>query len=371
LIVPANSVVNQASAGSGKVDDPVKDDTLIALLLSENEYPWLFVVKSSDATSQLFNTFPQLVSTALNISSDNVKTYGLMVYQPASWNGNEASLLTQWLAYIPSDKFDTLNAYIKTQGSPLFSQPGIQGQLAAQINTAFPLAASTGNGDTTKGSSESSGGSSDKKRNIIIGVCVSIGGLLWIALVWWIYKRVKRSNDKAVHKRLSEHMSMFDNGQYATYGANRDSHRVSHVPSIAASDVDDRPSSFYASPLDNDRSMRAMQRDNMSYHGEDSLRSAPIGATYGRADSPTNYGPSVFGTSWFAQPPQQQQPRRAQPQNPFEDIVTRSYLGTSGSRDGLAQMSNNNRRSQGIQKAMIGQPHLQGNSLEFRDRDYE
>jgi hypothetical protein len=101
------------------------------------------------------------------------------------------------------------------------------------------------------------------------------------------------------------------------------------------------------------------------------LRSAPIGATYGRADSPTNYGPSVFGTSWFAQPPQQQQPRRAQPQNPFEDIVTRSYLGTSGSRDGLAQMSNNNRRSQGIQKAMIGQPHLQGNSLEFRDRDYE
>jgi len=360
LIVPANSVINQASAGSGADDDPVKDDTLIALLLSENEYPWLFVVKSSDATSQLFNTFPPLVAAALNMTTADVKTYGLMVYQPAAWDGQEASLLTQWLAYIPADKFDTLNAYLKTSGSPLFNQPGIQGQLAAQINTAYPLAASAG--DTSRTSTKSNGsGSSSTKRNIIIGVCVSIGGMLWIALVFWVYKRVKRSNDKAVHKRLSEHMSMFNGGSHATYGGVNDN-RLSRAVSFAASDVDDRPSSFYASPVDNDRSMRQHQRDRMS----DPLDPFHSGATLGN-ESPTNYRPSVFGTSWFANPPQQSGPSRQRAQNPFEDMVQQSYLNTSGSNGNIQHHLAAQRRSQAIQKGMISQPTLQAHSLEFSD----
>lgn len=353
LIVPANSVLNQANAGSGGNDDPVKDDTLISLLLSEKQYPWLFVVKSSDATSQLFNTFPQVIASALNITEGDVKTYGLMVYQPASWDGTEASLLTQWLAYIPSDQFETLNAYLKTSNSPLFNQPGIQGQLAAQINTAYPLAASTG--DTPSNSSnKSSGGSSSKKRDIIIGVCVAVGGLLWVGLVFWIYKRVKRSNDKAVHKRLSEHMSMFDGGNHATYGAANDN-RLSRAVSVAASEIDDRPSSFYASPLENDRSFRQQQRDRMS--GLDSVRT---GASLGH-ESPTNYGPSVFGTSWFANP----QPSRPVARNPFEDIVQQSYLSTSNSNGNIQHHIAAQRRSQTVQKGMISQPTLQAHSLEF------
>ena len=288
------------------------------MLLAENEYPWLFVVKSSDGTSQLFNTFPVLVASALQIDQSEVKTYGLQVYQPASWNGDEASLLTQWLAYIPSQYFDTLNAYIKTSNSPLYNQTGIQGQLAAQINTAFPLAASGGSSTSTDGSS--SGGNDKRKRNIIIGVSVGIGGALWVALVFWIYKRVKRSNDKAVHRRLSEHMSVFD-GQHATYGAAGS--RLSRTSSIAASEIDDRPSSFYASPFEDH-----------------------------------SFGQSVVGNTWFAQPPSRQQ---TQHQNPFEDIVTRSYLTTSGSRE-LAQ-----RKSTAVQKGMISQPTLQNNSLEFSE----
>ena len=372
LIVPADSVVNQQDVGTGNDDDPTKDDTLISILLSASEYPWLFVVQSSDATSQLFNEFPVLLSTPLNITTDDVKTYGLMIYQPASWDGQEASLLTQYLAYIPSSQFDTLDSYLQNPHSALFQQSGIPGQLAAQIDTAYPLAATSGPSQDDN-SSSSDGGGSSKKRDIIIGVCVGVGGVLWIGLVYWIYNRVKRSNEKALHRRLSEHMSMFGGDQrrftYGTIGAR--GRPVSEVPSIAPSEIDDRPSSFYASPIENNRSLRNQQIDEPSH--DDPAYTGQIG------DGET-YGPSVFGTSWFAQPaggqgsptrlpPVPQMPtgrnspgrEMTQVQNPFEDIVTQSYLTTSG-----------NRRSHllppgGVSKAMISQPTLQANSLEWTD----
>jgi hypothetical protein len=376
LIVPANSVVNQPNAGSGGDNDPLKSDTLISLLLSADEYPWLFVYNSSDATSQLFNTFPTLIANALNISTSSVKTYGLMVYQPASWDGNQAELLTQWLAYIPTAQFDTLNTYLKTQSSPLFNQAGINGQLAAQINTAYPLAATSGVATTGTGGG-TSGSKGNKTRNIIIGVCVAIGGLLWIILVWWIYKRVKRSNDKTVHRRLSEHMSMFDgNGRasgYGGYGAAMD-RRHSGAPSIAASDVDDRPSSFYASPLDNDRSMRQIQNEPVT---------SGQGATRDYLGEPTTYGPSVFGNSWFAQPNPPLPPKHLphlgrRNENPFDDMMSRSYMSPSDSRGSMGARRSamgqgvrvgnvNGGSGVAVQKGMISQPTLQANSLEFRE----
>jgi len=364
MIVPADSAVNQPNAGTGSSNDPLKDDTLIAILLAAAEYPWAFVVNSSDATSQLFNTFPTLIGNALNFNTSDVQTYGLMVYQPASWNGDEASLLTQWLAYIPTQYFGTLEAYLKTQSSPLYNQSGIQGQLASQINTAFPLAATTATSTNASGSS-SAHSTSTRTRDIIIVVCVSMFCLLWLSLLFWIYQRVKRSNERAVHRRLSEHMSMFSGQHSQDYGGAEESHRVSHAPSIAASEIDDRPSSFYASPVENDRSMREQQREDIF----DDRHSVNVAGDH---QSPTTYGPSVFGNSWFAQPqqPQMRQVRASQSQNPFEDIVTKSYLTTSGSANGLASIQQ--RRSVlgkpvQVQKGMISQPTLQTNSLEFRE----
>jgi len=379
LIVPANSASNQPDANTGDSDDPLKDDTLISILLSP-AFPWEFTVNSSDATAQLLNTFPDLIASALGINSSQVQTYGLMVYQPAAWNGNPADLLTQYLAYIPTNQFNTLDAYIKTQSSPLYQQPGIQGQLAAQINTAFPLAASSGPTDTSTSSASSPSGS--RKRDIIIGVCVGIGGLLWVALVFWIYKRVKRSNDRAVHKRLSEHMSMFSGRPDTGYGAvggvhhqDMDQRRHSAAPSFAASEIDDRPSSFYASPVDNERPMRQTQGRHLSVGGASYGGYSQDGQEHA---SPTTYGPSVFGTSWFANPhsnadgPSRPAQRMSQAQNPFEDIVTRSYLTTSGSSGSLNAANAPQRRSAAprkveVQKAMISQPTLQGSSLEYRE----
>lgn len=282
------------------------------------------------------------------------------------------------MAYIPSECFDTLNAYIQTPSSPLYNQSGIEGQLAAQINTAFPLAAAAS--DTTPSSSSTSEGSSTskKKRNIIIGVCVGVGGALWIALVWWVYKRTKRSNDKAVHKRLSEHMSMFQDHRPMSQ-AYRDSvtanngwvsdRRVSRAPSIAASEIDDRPSSFYASPFETDRSLRDQQRGY-----DDEAHRVSHGSSSGPStESPHNYGHSVFGGNWFqntnsysqSHDGYQSPTRSRMSQNPFEDMVTRSYLDTAGVNAPVSK-----RRSalgKPVNKALISQPKLQGNSLEFRD----
>ena len=416
LIVPADSVANQGNVGTGADNDPVKDDTLISILLSAGKYPWQFVVESSDATSQLFNTFPVVLATPLNITTSDIKTYGLMVYQPASWDGKEASLLTQYLAYIPSNQFDTLNSYLQNPKSALFEQDGIPGQLAAQINTAYPLAATNGPG-TTNNDSSSDGGNSGKTRKIIIGVCVGIGGLLWIGLVYWIYKRVKRSNQKSVHRRLSEHMSMFGDFRHSEYGAmgastgaaagggavraidgpGSISNRRSEVPSMSPSEIDDRPSSFYASPFENDRSMREYQQEGYFDQGLATGASGPSAYTDAERvghDSPTNYGPSVFGTSWFAQPPGHQNgpstvpPVPALPvggrgspttremmqaQNPFEDIVTRSFLHTSGSIDGISRRGQPPVQGQGqgqaVQKGMISQPVMQANSLEWDEQE--
>lgn len=297
-----------------------------------------------------------------------MQTYGLQVYQPAAWNGDQAALLTQWLAYIPDAKFDTLNAYLKASNSPLFNQTGIQGELAAQINTAFPLAANSETAPSTTTTTDSDGGST-RTRDIIIGVCVGIGGLLWIGLVFWIYKRIKRNNDRAVHRRLSEHMSMFDD-------RDREQRRYSvAAPSLAPSDVDDRPSSFYASPIENDPAFRRQQRrsldgaDSGDYHG------SFVGSGGTGEHSPT-YHPSVFGTSWFANPQGQGgrgaggEMRQVPAQNPFEDIVTRSYLQASGSSNGGINSMAQRRSGPGrpVQKAMIGQPTLHASSLEFREQ---
>lgn len=377
LIVPANSVVNQKNAGSGNKDDPLLDTTLISLLLAAEQYPWTFVVRSSDATSQLFNTFPSLVANALQIPVEDVQTYGLQVYQPASWTGDQAALLTQWMAYIPTKDFETLQAYLQAKNSPLFTQQGIQGDLAAQINTAFPLAAATGP-DTSRSSSVETDNGSTRTRDIIIGVCVGIGGLLWIGLVLWIYKRVKRNNQRDVHKRLSEHMSMFD--------ARDQQRRVSMVPSLAPSDVDDRPSSFYASPADNDPVFRRQQRQaerGASYHDYSSDESHGYSHNHPRdswyndqSEMRQHGGPATYGLGNAHGGYGHQQ---AQPLNPFEDMVTRSYLHASGSgRDfsappsatGSGSMGHAQRRAapgKPVQKAMIGQPNLQASSLEFRE----
>ncbi|TXT13380.1 hypothetical protein VHUM_00747 [Vanrija humicola] len=295
-----------------------------------------------------------MLSNALNIPQPAIKTYGLKVYEPVGWDGNTATLGTQWIGYVPSDQYPTLQSYIATPSSPLYNQPGLAGQLAAQVDSTHLIDSASNSKTNPAGNSAEQKKASSRKRDIIIGVCVGVGGLLWILVVVWIYKRVKRANERAVNKRLSEHMSMFSGRS----GDNpfSDDRRHSGAPSIAASEIDDRPSSFYASPLDNYPAMRHRQVE--SFYTDQ----AGMGDT-----SPTqaSYVHSVFGTSWFqnygatGQAGGSSVAATRMSQNPFDDMYSR----TSPTSPRMSQRPQ--RRS--VQKAMISQPTLQANSLEFNE----
>lgn len=362
-IFPANSVRDDANFGTNSNADPVQGMTLVSILLGLKNYPWMFVTTSDDAQSQIFTNMPTLIANSLQIPANEVKTYSLKVYQPATWDNSEGSLGTQWLGYIPANQFSTLEAYISTGNSPLYNQPGMPGMLAAQIDPTLPLNSAT---PVAAGSNSHAEPQKDnRKRNIIVGVCVGVGGFLWILLFIWIFRRIKRSNERAVNKRLSEHMSMFSGRS----GDNPfgDERRHSTTPSIAASEIDDRPSSFYAAPLDNYPAMRRRQVD--SYYPEQGTTGS---AGHGDAGN-ASYVNSVFGNSWFQNAPFTSGTgtsiaAQRSSQNPFDDMYARQGPGggVQGSGPSSPRASARPQR-RSVQKTMISQPTLQANSLEFNE----
>jgi hypothetical protein len=328
----------------------------VSILLNIAAFPWSFVKDNTNAIGQLLYYFPDIISTALVINSTEVLSDSLRMYQPKQWQGDTDQLGTQWIGWIPAEQFQTLESYIATTSSPIYNQTGIQGTLARQIDSSYPIGTySNLNANSATNKSEATK-QSNRKRDIIIGVCVGVGGLLGVLFIFWIYKRIKRSNERTVNKRLSEHMSMFSGrmGADNPFGEDR---RHSVAPSIAASEIDDRPSSFYASPLDNYPAMRHRQNAAEASYYSDQAATSDI--------SPTRA--SMFGNAgaWVQPGTSSAAAHRASynQQNPFDDV----YAG-SGQPSSPRMSARPQRRS--VQKAMISQPTLQGNSLEFNDYDY-
>lgn len=357
--IPSNVAPRIVPQGNEQPQPP--NTALISILLNLNTLPWSFVYGNPESQSQIFIAFPKLLSNALDIPITDVRNVALQIYQPA---GKSDQFGTQWLGYIPQDQFSTLEAYISTPSSPLYNQTGLAGQVAAQIDPSYPITSYMNKQAQSNQTAHTEAQNDKRKRNIIIGVCVGVGGALWAAISIWIYKRLKRSNERAVNKRLSEHMSMFS-GQSGGAAANpfQDNRRVSATPSIAASEIDSRPSSFYASPLDNYPAMRRRQVE--TYYSDQAAASGAGGAG---DQSPTSYVNSVFGTSWFQNSTYGGTTGHSQTghsahgsssPNPFDDVYARS--SPSQQRMSLRPQ----RRS--IQKTMISQPTLQANSLEFNE----
>lgn len=364
LILPASpsSTAVAAAAPAADKSDGDGEASMINVLLNADNYPWSFVVNNSDATSQLFVLFPQMLATPLNISLSNVSTYALQAYAPAAYNGDSTKLLTKWLGYIPSDLVNDLAQYIKTPSSPLYTQGGIPGQLAMQIDASYPLVGSSTDSSAANSGKSVASAADTKRRNTIIGVCVGVGGAMWIGLMFWIYRRVKRSNEEAVHKRMSDPPNQ---DPFA------DPYRQSVVSSIAASEVDARPSSFYANPEDHEQEMR--ERRHQTWQDISLFNNTPHVA---QQSSPT--GLSSIGSSWFRSSGSHSQPRsgavRDGParnanvtENPFADIVHRSYLESGPNHNGAYRRSHVPFHRP-INKRMIGNPTLQANSLEFTEQ---
>ncbi|KAJ9104619.1 hypothetical protein QFC21_002117 [Naganishia friedmannii] len=372
IIVPYNSPA--ATAGTEKAkssSDSSSVSSLISILLNANNYPWDFVVSNSDATSQLFINFPLMIANALEIDENNVTTYALQAYSPAAVQGESTSVLTRWIGYIPTTKVTDLSSYIKTPSSPLYRQAGIAGQLAAQIDSSYPLTGSSTSGSTSSGAESTDSKSKSKNhRDIIIGVCVGIGGALWVALVFWIYRRVKRNHDASVHKRLSEHGSFIGNGMAGGYLPEG---RHSRTSSLAASEIDARPSSFYADPSENEARNRRQShattqrttwnaRPSSHEQGrQERLSTTGFSSWFRSSGSHNSHSNRLSHGEGFGSPPQM-----TQLQNPFADTAHRSYLDQGPNRGGASTWRRSN-TPKPISKNQIGQPTLQANSLEFTD----
>lgn len=266
-----------------------------------------------------------------------------------------------------------MTQFIRTPSSPLYTQGGIVGQLAKQIDASYPLVGAESDSGGASTESTTTAKSDKKRRDTIIGVCVGVGGALWVVLVIWVYRRVKRSHDESVHKRMSDEMV------YDPFG---DEHRRSMVDSIAASEVDARPSSFYANPEDNDRDLRDRRHQSfqsVSLVDNDRLPEAAnsrssanvlsaIGSSWFRSSGSHYSKPKSSGARYSDGP--ERNPEMVE--NPFADVGHRSYLADGGGRAAGSSSAAGYRRSaipfhRPINKQMIGHPTLQNNSLEFHE----
>ncbi|KAF9442656.1 hypothetical protein P691DRAFT_464796 [Macrolepiota fuliginosa MF-IS2] len=187
--------------------------TLISILFN-NELNWPFVVTSPLSSSQIFAYVPVLLTTALGITSDQVKTYCLQVYIPTTYRSpSDAALLgTTWLGYIPSQFVDTLAAEIKAKTSAFYTgvPDGVAKDLANRVVPGYPIrSVADPNGGPGGGGSDGSGGSGAQgdngksRQDAIIGVVSALGAIALLVLVFLVYRSMKRRRQLA-HRRLSD-----------------------------------------------------------------------------------------------------------------------------------------------------------------------
>jgi hypothetical protein len=190
--------------------------TMISILFNQ-ELNWAFVASSTTSSSQIFAWLPAIIHTALDISADQVKTWALQVYIPASYHSatDVIQLGTMWLGYIPSDQVDNLAAQIKAKQSLFYNgvNNNVAKALASHVNSGFSLNAvadpnlNTNGGGSSNGSGSNSG-SSKTRQDAIIGVVSALGAIALLVLVFLVYRSMKRRRELA-HRRLSDPPDQF------------------------------------------------------------------------------------------------------------------------------------------------------------------
>lgn len=179
--------------------------TTISILL-DNSLPWEWVVDNSDASGQIFYGVPIVVTNALNISLNSIKTVALQAYQTTNSTGG-SEILTVYLGQLPTTHVDALSAMLQTPTSPIYDQPGLPGQLAQTFIPSFSVksfaseksassssnsAASSGSLDGVNSDDSGSGGGLAKSTKIIIAVVVT-GGVILIAIAAYFAWRATRT----------------------------------------------------------------------------------------------------------------------------------------------------------------------------------
>lgn len=155
------------------------------------------MVQNSDASGQILFYTPLVLATALGIDSAAITTVSLAAYEPATFDGDASQILTLWLGHIPTQYVDALQAMISAANSPLYSQSGIQAQVANAINPTFDVKAytstllATQNSDTSS-TSTTSADSGKKSKTIIIAVVVTFGIVILALAGYAAFRATKR-----------------------------------------------------------------------------------------------------------------------------------------------------------------------------------
>jgi hypothetical protein len=210
-------------------DDPatkekLQDYTLISLLFGA-ELSWAFVVNNPQTTGQLFAYTPQAIASALGIPVDDVITYKLQVFVPTNYAGNADDLRTTYLAFIPTDLVPELQAQVTARNSGFYqNSSGPARQIANLVDPTYSITSvangpnSPNVGSPPPGVAPSSnlGTSNNTRRNAIIGVCATIGGIIFLIGLWFAFDKAKQRREQS-HQRLV----YGGDGDYNNYGAAR------------------------------------------------------------------------------------------------------------------------------------------------------
>jgi hypothetical protein len=282
-------------------------------------------------------------------SADEVKSYILKVNIPQSYTGpSDADQLgTIYTAYIPTDQVSTLASQIKALQSTFYhglNDPTAQ-QLAARVVSSFsvtsvadPLQNGGGGGSSgSTGQLDTSGATQQSKtrKDAIIGVVTTIGGIALIVLAYLIYRSYMRRNELKAH-RLSDPPEM----QSAAF--------LAGVRSPAH---------------DFDQDSIGGQRRRSFYFAQDSLRDATSQIDAWNAAQTAQQGgpsPSGQGVQQYHMPSQAQV--REMIHNPFADSSAVAVGGSSAVPMSRGE-GGSNMVARRIVPGSIGNPMLQSSSV--------
>lgn len=143
-----------------------------------------------------------LITIFVSIATQ-ILTWALQVYIPTSYQtpADAAQLGTLWLGYVPSNFVTTLSQEILAKQSKFYTgeSDAVARALASHVNSGFDILSVS---DPNPGG-PSSGDGGKSRRDAIIGVVSSLGGIAFFVLVFLAYRMMKNRRDHA-HRRLSE-----------------------------------------------------------------------------------------------------------------------------------------------------------------------
>ncbi|RHZ69283.1 hypothetical protein CDV55_107638 [Aspergillus turcosus] len=218
------------------VTSPPADSTLIQIGFN-GQLRYSFVATTPLSSSQIFLYVPQGLIYALEVLGKDISMFAIQPYDNSASTGYIATVA---LAYIPTDKVETLRKLLRSPLSRLYQQPNESVKtLFSMIDPSIPLVVgesgsssgsglSSGSGYSGSGSSGSNGSGGNSGNNadagagrsssasassVGIGVGVVAGAAAYGAGMFWVARRYRKK--RQLHRRSSSTVEQTSEGRGA------------------------------------------------------------------------------------------------------------------------------------------------------------